>query len=273
MKKELEQAYDIPFEVRENDDGFIVWPSNEMEEFFTVRISFRSEVRVIIEINPQDHAADMLRDMAKASDEKKRLFLGYLDTFIGRGFRTSVKINGSRADLHQEWPEAWHNLYIRLTRIETDEASFEQTAVAETVFATGMMLSLLNIVSTDEDGAESYEDGAKRMTILDRYERNQLNRQLCLQANGYTCKICGVNFEKKYGKIGRNFIHVHHIHQLSLARGPVKIDPVHDLIPVCPNCHAMLHTSTPPLTPDELKKILLQTAKADASKKSGNIQE
>lgn len=257
MKKELEQAYDIPFEIRKNGNAYAVWPSNEMEEFFTVRVSFRSGVRIIIEINPQDHAADMLRDMAKASDEKKRLFLGYLDTFTGRGFRSSVKINGSITDLHQKWPETWHNLYIRLTRIETDDASFEQTAVENTVLATGMMLSLLNVISTDEDRDEPYEDGAKRIVILDRYERNPLNRQLCLQKNGYTCKICGFNFEKKYGKIGRNFIHVHHIHQLSLAGGPVKIDPIHDLIPVCPNCHAMLHTRTPPLTPDELRKNII----------------
>lgn len=257
MKKELEQAYDIPFEVRKTGDDYVVWPSNDMEEFFTIRVSFRSGVRIIIEISPQEHAADMLRDMADASEEKKLLFLGYLDTFISRGFRTSVNINGSRTDLHQQWPEAWHNLYIRLTRIEMDESSFEHEAVENTVLAAGMMLSLLNVISTEDDNeAGAYEDGAKKTVVLDRYERNPLNRQLCLQANGYTCKVCGFNFEKKYGKIGRGFIHVHHISQLSLAGGPVKIDPVHDLIPVCPNCHAMLHTSTPPLTPDELRKII-----------------
>ncbi len=255
MKKELEQAYDIPFEVRRNGDDYVVWPLNDMEEFFTVRVSFRSEVRIIIEISPQDHAADMLRDMAEASEEKRNLFLGYLDTFTGRGFRSSVKINGNMTDLHHDWPEVWHNLYIRLTRIEADEVSFEKEAVENTVLAAGMMLSLLNVVSTDE-GPQEYEDGAKRTVVLDRYERNPLNRQLCLQANGYTCKICGFNFERKYGNIGRGFIHVHHIRQLSLAGGPVKIDPVHDLIPVCPNCHAMLHTSTPPLMPDKLRKII-----------------
>lgn len=255
MKKELEQAYDIPFAVQKNGDNYVVWPSNDMEEFFTIRVSFRSGVRIIIEISPQDHAADMLRDMAEAPEEKKTLFLGYLDTFIGHGFRGSVKINGSKNNLHHEWPEVWHNLYIRLTRIENDGISFAKDAVENTILAAGMMLSLLNVVSTD-NATKAYEDGAKRKVVLDRYERNPLNRQLCLQANGYTCKICGFNFEKKYGKIGRGFIHVHHIRQLSLAEGPEKIDPVHDLIPVCPNCHAMLHTSTPPLLPDELRKII-----------------
>ena len=38
------------------------------------------------------------------------------------------------------------------------------------------------------------------------------------------------------------------------------IDPVKDLIPVCPNCHAMLHRKTPPLLPEELGRILKRQA-------------
>ena len=35
-----------------------------------------------------------------------------------------------------------------------------------------------------------------------------------------------------------------------------EVDPLRDMIPVCPNCHAMLHTKNPPLTPEELKAII-----------------
>jgi 5-methylcytosine-specific restriction protein A len=35
-----------------------------------------------------------------------------------------------------------------------------------------------------------------------------------------------------------------------------QINPEKDLIPVCPNCHAMLHRKSPPFLPDEIKKNL-----------------
>lgn len=254
MRKELEEAYDIPFSVHKSNSEFIVFPKNEMDEYFEIHISFRSDVRIIIEINPQEHAADMLNDMACADQEKKALFFGYLDMFVNRGFKASVKINDTLVDLHENWPEKWHSLHIRITKIEDQGVDFRVAATDGAVLAAGMMLSLLNVVPIEE--AEGYADGKKITITQDKYERNPLNRELCLQANGCTCKICGFNFEKKYGNFGKGFIHVHHIHQLSLADAPVKIDPIKDLIPVCPNCHAMLHTSTPPLMPEELVRII-----------------
>ncbi|MBR3141650.1 MAG: HNH endonuclease [Clostridiales bacterium] len=70
------------------------------------------------------------------------------------------------------------------------------------------------------------------------------------------CDLCGFNFEKKYGLLGRGFIHVHHIEMVAEYGGERFINPITDMIPVCPNCHAMLHRKRPPLTPEELKEII-----------------
>ena len=70
------------------------------------------------------------------------------------------------------------------------------------------------------------------------------------------CSICGFDFEKNYGELGKGFIHVHHIVPVSKIGPNYIIDPVKDLIPVCPNCHAMLHRTDPPMDPDVLLKIL-----------------
>lgn len=254
MKKELEEAFDIPFHVEKDRDEYIVWPENEMQEFFEIRISLRSGVRIIIESYPQNHAAAMLRDMAAAPEEKRKLFLGYRDIFTEKGCRVTVKINDTVREL-TEWPEVWNSLYIRITKIMEPENVYSDMATEWAVLAAGMMLSLLNVVPLGEE-QEGYADGQLKQTVTNHYERNPLNRELCLQANGYTCKICGFDFERKYGAIGRHFIHVHHIEQLSLAGGAHVIDPVHDLIPVCPNCHAMLHTEKPPLRPERLIEII-----------------
>ena len=61
-----------------------------------------------------------------------------------------------------------------------------------------------------------------------------------------------MSFEEMYGKIGHGFIHVHHKKPLAGLKAEYKVDPKKDLAPVCPNCHAMLHTQDPPLGIDEL---------------------
>jgi len=64
-----------------------------------------------------------------------------------------------------------------------------------------------------------------------------------------------MSFEEQYGDIGKGFIHVHHKKPLAAIRSEYSINPKIDLIPVCPNCHAMLHSSNPPLSVEKLKMI------------------
>ena len=77
-----------------------------------------------------------------------------------------------------------------------------------------------------------------------KYERNPRARKMCIQKYGCICKICQFDFQKQYGELGKDFIHVHHIIPISENKGrSYKVDYENDLIPVCPNCHAMLHRS------------------------------
>ncbi|HHO0788469.1 HNH endonuclease [Aeromonas allosaccharophila] len=64
-----------------------------------------------------------------------------------------------------------------------------------------------------------------------------------------------IDFGEKYGELGKGFIHVHHMMPLSEIGEEYVVDPIKDLIPVCPNCHAMLHRRNPPLTIDDLRKL------------------
>ena len=42
------------------------------------------------------------------------------------------------------------------------------------------------------------------------------------------------------GREAEGYIHVHHLRGLSDVGGEYVVDPVNDLRPVCPNCHAVL---------------------------------
>jgi 5-methylcytosine-specific restriction protein A len=108
------------------------------------------------------------------------------------------------------------------------------------------------------EGNETLIEGAVRVISVNSYERNPVARARCIEHHGYKCAICTFDFAEFYGEIGQHFIHVHHIVPLGQMRGEYKVDPVKDLIPVCANCHAMIHSTRPALEVDQLRQYLSQ---------------
>lgn len=88
------------------------------------------------------------------------------------------------------------------------------------------------------------------------YERNPEARRKCLGHHGYRCRVCDVLMEDTYGVAARDLIHVHHLFPISESGGQHLIDPVKELAPLCPNCHAVAHRRVPPFSIEELKKFL-----------------
>lgn len=81
-----------------------------------------------------------------------------------------------------------------------------------------------------------------------------------MSQHGFNCAVCGFNFEAKYGSLGKDFIHVHHLKPIALTDGEYELNPVTDFRPVCPNCHAMLHRKEQTLSIEELQAILNEAA-------------
>lgn len=99
----------------------------------------------------------------------------------------------------------------------------------------------LNLYPETIEENEIIYEGIKEKVTINKYERNPKARKECINHYGYNCKVCGMNFEEEYGVVGKNFIHVHHIIPLSEIGERYEVNPIEDLIPVCPNCHAMIH--------------------------------
>ena len=115
----------------------------------------------------------------------------------------------------------------------------------------------------DEVNEDELKEGHASQVLVNRYERNAEARKKCIELKGCLCAVCGMDFEKEYGEIGRGFIHVHHIVPLSSIGEDYVINYEKDLVPVCPNCHAMLHRKNPPYTIDELKELIALSNKAN----------
>lgn len=89
-----------------------------------------------------------------------------------------------------------------------------------------------------------YTEGTSKTIVVNAYERNAKAKKACIEyyGNDYKCQICGFKFADKYGAEFKNKIHVHHIKPISEIGKEYKIDPKKDLLPVCPNCHMILHS-------------------------------
>jgi len=103
---------------------------------------------------------------------------------------------------------------------------------------------------------DNLTEGAVRQITVNSYERNPVARKKCLEHFGTKCIICELDFGKMYGPLGEGYIHVHHLKPLSEISETYKIDPVNDLQPVCPNCHAIIHRKNPPLAIEQVKDLI-----------------
>ena len=101
------------------------------------------------------------------------------------------------------------------------------------------LVSALTELRLLEDASDGYAEevtgyrdlfeGAIRQISVNAYERNPTARALCIQHYGPTCVVCGFNFGRAYGEIGQDFIHVHHLLELSQIAREYRVDPVTDL--------------------------------------------
>lgn len=131
-------------------------------------------------------------------------------------------------------PDGWGSPVIRYWAFATSEQDFPE----------------------EVEHPELVTEGAKKTVVVNRYERNLSARLRCIEKWGVSCSVCGFNFEKVFGELGAGYIHVHHLVSLSEVGKEYQLDPVADLRPVCPNCHAMLHRTGETLSIEVLKRHL-----------------
>lgn len=99
-------------------------------------------------------------------------------------------------------------------------------------------------------------EGASFTVKVSAFERNPVARQKCVAHYGSSCAVCGFNFGTAYGGSADGYVHVHHLKPLASIGEEYVIDPIKDLRPVCPNCHAVIHLRQPPYSIEEVQTML-----------------
>lgn len=101
----------------------------------------------------------------------------------------------------------------------------------------------------------THNEGARKEMEMERAYRNRAARNDCVAWWGAQCQVCGINFAEDYGELGKDFIEVHHLVPLSTYEGDHEVDPIGDLVPLCSNCHSMIHRGgAAPMTLGELRE-------------------
>lgn len=111
-------------------------------------------------------------------------------------------------------------------------------------------------IPADNEAQKTYTEGTPNQISVTKYERNPFARKKCLEHFGFSCSVCGFNFETTYGQIGKEFIHVHHLTQVATVGKTYVVDPINDLRPVCPNCHSIIHKRKTAFSIDEVKEFI-----------------
>ena len=113
---------------------------------------------------------------------------------------------------------------------------------------------------------ERYVEGAVVQITVNAYERNGRARAACIAHWGCACQACGMTFEERYGPRAMGYIHVHHLRPLAAVGEEYVLDPVNDLVPVCPNCHAVMHLRRDePYTVEEVRGMIQVSIRARRS--------
>ncbi|WP_156455875.1 MULTISPECIES: HNH endonuclease [Stenotrophomonas] len=140
-----------------------------------------------------------------------------------------------------------------------NHGTFEALKEAATDTIIPILAAMAELIGYDENEVvidENYMEGAISASLVIKRERSRRNRYLCLSIHGNRCAGCGFGIEELFGG-ACSIIEVHHLQPLSTLTTPREYDPRCDLVPLCPNCHRIVHLRKPtPYSLEELRLLL-----------------
>ncbi len=212
-------------------------------------------------------AGELLEEMRNADESGRLIFNSILDDCSNQGASVHIKVND--LNYHTSSAEYWNIRWARFEfGLKCKSLLFDTKTgeiVVEDIYAwiVRFIALVVAILPVEEaDGKESeidqfgFSEGTKQHVWGNRYERDQRNRAAAIAIHGTSCAACGIDFGKFYGPVADGYIHIHHVIPVSKLDATYQLNLKTDLVPLCPNCHAVAHRMDPPLSVSEIKKLL-----------------
>jgi 5-methylcytosine-specific restriction protein A len=260
LARQIADRLGLPVRVENRDSVWSVAITGlEVNDSFT--IEFRKEWRSAHAILVWGKFARPCIQKLGEADPVGRSSVAALALALPKGIRVQFRVNGVEHPLSDPsvWPNAWNSVHLALLRgsLPSDTMTDHdwQVVAADLVLPLlSMLLALLDAEDVESD--TSAWEGSSYEVLSTRYERKQVNRDICLRIRGIRCLCCNRSMEEEYGSVARDLIEVHHVTPASAMGSQCRVNPTTDLIPVCPNCHRVLHKSDPPMLPEHLRATL-----------------
>jgi 5-methylcytosine-specific restriction enzyme A len=217
--------------------------------------------------------------------EKQKSLTQYQDHFIGeqlmmegeKGHRTDERLVNSLDGpdriflfhrIRHHMPFTYYGeIFLDRYELKDEEPSIFYFNTARSLVSANSSIITESVTGAvfDESFTPSVE-GRQRIQTHVRYERSRKNRAKAIEIHGTICMACGFDFNQFYGPdLARDFIEVHHVE--SITSTVRVIDPANDLIPLCANCHRMVHRKRGEILPIRtLIKIIEKAGSPEQSK-------
>ena len=229
---------------------------------FSLRINRTWRTTGVV-FEPDAFAGNLVAFLIQQSIEKRERISSLIQFFKSNSVRCDLRINGidfQESSQIQKIPST----FSFEADVLSQESSIEHLLLNEIEVnlircAISVLAALLipeTTIHLSPDETIGYPEGAVEKIYVNRYERDRRNREIAIDIHGLNCLACNFNFGKFYGSIGARYIVIHHVVPVSKLGPNYQIDPSTDLVPLCANCHSMIHVSNPPLSLDELKDKL-----------------
>lgn len=133
----------------------------------------------------------------------------------------------------------WYRLFIKSTKEQDDPISLApEEPITEKQPTRENSSTKIRTIFSEGELEESLPKEVR--------ERNMALRRACISYfksihNGeLICECCGFNYSKAY-KIEDEYIEIHHRFPISQTEGEHLVNAETDLVPLCANCHRMIH--------------------------------
>ena len=211
----------------------------------------------VVRLEMDESSAPLIRHMGQNALLRFDLLSSLIEFAKGKSADLTFRING-RPVTSEILSKNWESFRMELSRdYSTTQDEFD--ALKEGLLCSFSIVLCLVVddeswSSGDVPQAGSLEGGDWQL-LQTRYERSRYNRAICLNHYGFTCRGCGAKMSELYGPIGDGVIHVHHLVPLSSLGDRTYVDPIADMVPLCPNCHNIVHRVEPPMPIQSLNEL------------------
>ena len=185
---------------------------------------------------------------------QQKVLTQYSDHFVGNTLHIEGETNhandkrlinarGNGDNIHLFYREKHHSPFIYYGEIFLEKFEIKRDKPSEFIFETYKFKAIASnslITENETHGYVGEKEGKRKVVIHYQYERSIKNRAKAIELHGTKCKVCGFDFNEIYGEdLARNYIEVHHVQ--SITEKVRVVNPEKDLIPLCSNCHSMVH--------------------------------